>query len=1501
MRSHEPLFGFTLNSRIRARFWVTAALTSALLLVGMVLNGTAAASYFFNPTLSLTGDCSTSSFDPVADPGCSPPEGERPQSGFTRPGGVAVDAYGNRYVASHGTLEGEGGRIDVFSSTGHFITEITDTSGPTTMAVNADGVLYVNEYSYFQSPDPEVPRISRFVPTTYDPQSGIVIYGKPRETVYNSGDLPGKLTGSCGGLAINGSNDHLFYNASGSDIYEFGSAAEGTPVLDVNIGADPETGASLVYGGCALTVDSAHDRIYAAGYPNQSLTAQVVRVFALGGSHELLNTYNGSNTPTKKFVSAHSLGLAVDEASGHLFASDLEAPKKRIYELDGVGGLVDTIEEKLLAVDYTGSIAVDNGAPSPTQGYLFAPGGAGPGHSIAFEPKQVPKPPLVESARPTGITESDTVLRGAINPQGQDTTYRIEYTTQQGFQEEGFAGAVLAREGVLKAASEGIAISAGVTGLTPRTAYRFRVTAHSSDGDDEKQASFTTFGPPDLSSECANDALRSGASAALPDCRAYELVTPGDTNGRSPQGQGLAGILFATRETSPAGDAVSFKVDGGLLPGFEGTGSFTGETYLARRGTDGWGTEATGPNGSEAKAMLAGSHSPDQGYFIWEASGAGSAVLAPEGTDYVRYPDGHSELIGEGSLATEYRVAPRMLGENGEHLIFLAPTKQLEPNAPPDGTAAIYDRAPDGTLRVVSLLPGEATSAARATYLGASLDGAGVAFALSESDAMYLRRDDRETFDGVPQARSGRQLTCTNNGSLAGGALSYEWLLDGAPIPGATASTYTPQSSQAGSLIQCVALAANAEGGAIDASPPLLLDKAHPGGAPPRPPARGLPRLPSAATVGQTLQCQTGPWGAAPSFSYQWYRNGTPISGASSSTYQTQAADNHTQLQCEVAGQANGTTAIAFTVLVEVNPPTPPFKLESPAISNLTHPKAAPIAGDQLSCSEGEWGNGPTISYQWLRSGAPIAGEAAATHTVVAADEGVALQCEVSAVNAFGTARAASAAVGVVPLLATELPSGEVVFEGRFAIGSMLKCEPRIWKNSPTFSYQWLRNGAPIAGATEDSYQLSAADREKVIQCALTATGAKGVVLALGGRYVNEKPKPHLPVQGQRTTFEGISEGGSRLFYLLDGDLFAFDSTSGETIPFSESGDATVVNISADGSAAYFLSPTVQASTNPNGAVAQPGGQNLYLSREGQVSFLGTVTELDVKGKSGVNVPVGLGRWDIALQNGGSSLASVPARSSANGSALLFESRAKLTEYDSEGHGEVYRYDAAAETLSCLSCSPTQAPPSGDGRLQATLQSFADPEPLTNNDLTENLTADGKRAFFESDDPLVLADTDGLADVYEWEEEGVGSCHTQEGCVYLISSGHSVHPNYIYAVSAGGRDVFIRSADLLVPARDAASTPSIYDARVEGGFPDPAGANGECLGEACQPAAVPPNDPTPASSSFEGSGNVAQEAKGKKKARCPKGKRALHSRGKTRCAPVHKKHKANAKQGRAHR
>ena len=75
---------------------------------------------------------------------------------------------------------------------------------------------------------------------------------------------------------------------------------------------------------------------------------------------------------------------------------------------------------------------------------------------------------------------------------------------------------------------------------------------------------------------------------------------------------------------------------------------------------------------------------------------------------------------------------------------------------------------------------------------------------------------------------------------------------------------------------------------------------------------------------------------------------------------------------------------------------------------------------------------------------------------------------------------------------------------GTATVGSLLSCSSGSWTGEPElalsvgwpltspFSYQWLRDGAPIAGATSPAYIVQAADVGHALVCEVTATNVAG-------------------------------------------------------------------------------------------------------------------------------------------------------------------------------------------------------------------------------------------------------------------------------------------------------------------------------------------------------------------------------------------------------------------------
>jgi hypothetical protein len=202
---------------------------------------------------------------------------------------------------------------------------------------------------------------------------------------------------------------------------------------------------------------------------------------------------------------------------------------------------------------------------------------------------------------------------------------------------------------------------------------------------------------------------------------------------------------------------------------------------------------------------------------------------------------------------------------------------------------------------------------------------------------------------------------------------------------------------------------------------------------------------------------------------------------------------------------------------------------------------------------------------------------------------------------------------------------------------------------------------------------------------------------------------------------------------------------------------------------------------------------------------------------------------------------------------------------------EVYLYDADSGELTCASCRPSGARPSGGQRIVYGANEYAVASPIAAAWITpwnmeyygqRALSDDGDRLYFNSYDALLPQDTNGKQDVYQWEAQGSGTCEKAGGCLSLISSGKSPEKSEFFDASASGDDVFIRTLSSLLPQDNGLV--DVYDARVNGGFPQPTKI-AACEGEACQSTPPGLNDPTPASSAYKGPGNVVEKPARKKK------------------------------------
>jgi hypothetical protein len=379
----------------------------------------------------------------------------------------------------------------------------------------------------------------------------------------------------------------------------------------------------------------------------------------------------------------------------------------------------------------------------------------------------------------------------------------------------------------------------------------------------------------------------------------------------------------------------------------------------------------------------------------------------------------------------------------------------------------------------------------------------------------------------------------------------------------------------------------------------------------------------------------------------------------------------------------------------------------------------------------------------------------------------------------------------------------------------------------------------------------------------------------------------------------GADSEDTKIFYTEGGpgseDLYEYTlpagQVKGQAVALTHGGEVQgVAQIAEDGSYVYFVAKGAlkdehgETLKNISGVEPESGEDNLYVSREGALAFVATLSADDAP-----DWEEGPGDNLAVLSPGGTRLAFVSDRSLTgydNQPAHAGECEGETTsalEGDEDGKcREIYVYDAASGALTCASCNPTGARPVGGVRLSPGRNVRA-----TSNYRPRALLEDGA-LFFESADALVPGAPGGTLQVYE----SVG------GHIYAISHPDGQGSSYFVDASPSGQDVFFATAEKLVP-QDRGEAIVVYDARVDGGFPVTSAPLACEDSASCQPFATPGPAAfgSPATASLTTPENLAPPAPvvvkktTTKKVKCAKGKKL--SKGK--CVKKSKSKKAKAK------
>ena len=1131
-------------------------------------------------------------------------------------------------------------------------------------------------------------------------------------------------------------------------------------------------------------------------------------------------------------------------------------------------------------------------------------------------------PPTITETTFSAVSTSSATLEATIDPGERATSYHFEYGTSDC--ESSPCTRAPADDAVITKPQPGdpvpVAVSFHLAGLDPDTTYHFRALATNNElakGTYIKgpEATFTTHALPPTFGPCPNDAFRSGLpSATLPDCRAYEQATPLNKNA------GEATSVPWLQAAADDGNAVTFLSDAGF-PDAEGAQDMP--LFLATRGQNGWSSQGVLPSGTLAHhdARILGwlpgleevfSLARNQGappitsFLSRPGVGPGTKTIAafsPK-TSYAyadSSADGRLVLFEEVSDATGKSTLwlwDRSAGTKTEVSVM---NDGVSPPAPGGAFAGPYDWVYRTNARSLSKGGSNRTYYTHDSNV-LSDDGSALFFTASETGQLYLRKNLAEALSPVDSEGDciDPELACTIQVSKS-----------------RKTNGKGPDDTDAAGTRPAVFHTASADGRYVFfTSSEKLTNDANTGPEPEAPtigsvdlssePPAVIPDFLPARASGLAIDDQYIYWAdpvaatiGRAELDGDDLRPGFIVTGPGSPQY-VAVDDTHIYWSNRAEGEEP-----------EESPPTSSIPTRSEGTIGRADIDGDPasVEPDFITGASDPQGIALSDEYIYWANAAMLRKPA---DTAISRAELDGANVERRFLHTPFNGRPRSVAVDADHIYWTEHlrqtgGDGAMVWRADLSDGSnkLSLYEGREFPppdETPQF--------ANLQGLTVTSSHLYWVRRatKTIARANLDLTGVDRELISAEG------------------SLEGIAVDDQRLFFSANGnslpnpgnDLYRYDSDTDQLAditadPLTENGAEVraLLGVSDDGSRVYFAAKGVlTGDPNFRGETAEPGdcaaageGENgacnVYLLEGNQIRFIARLPTDTIERN-----------WAPTPAPG---LPSKTSRITPEGRYLLFTSSRQLTDYDNAGLPVIYRYDAAIDSLLCVSCNPSGERPStyrlGGGivrlgpSLSGTLRPSAEVPGPSGSFLSKALSTDGSRVFFQATDGLVGNDIDGLdgcpvvgsfdqkfpscLDVYQWQAPDTATCTDPSGCLYLLSPGDDDSPSFFAGASASGDDAFIFTRAQLVGS-DRDQLRDVYDLRVGGGlasqYPVPpviCDAADSCkLGPT-----APPETPSPGTAGFQGAADPLPKrkkcGKGKvrKKGKCVKKKAKRHRQG----------------------
>ncbi|MGD1030700.1 MAG: immunoglobulin domain-containing protein [Opitutaceae bacterium] len=424
---------------------------------------------------------------------------------------------------------------------------------------------------------------------------------------------------------------------------------------------------------------------------------------------------------------------------------------------------------------------------------------------------------------------------------------------------------------------------------------------------------------------------------------------------------------------------------------------------------------------------------------------------------------------------------------------------------------------------------------------------------------------------------AGETIAYGGNASLGVSAagspnLSYQWYFNGTAIPYQTSEWYDISSATSANAGSYTVTVSNGLGSVTSNAAIVTVAAAIAPYITSQPAGQTLPD-------GNYIDLYVNASGS-PNLSYQWYLNGTAISGATNNSYSSGTGATPANSGSYSVTVTNGIgSATSSPAVVTILPAVAPTITEQPASQIVS----SGVADAELSVG---FTGSPPLTYQWYLNGTAIPDSDSEWYYIDPLTEANAGSYTVTITNSVGSATSNAATLTLVtaPTI-TAQPQNQTVSAGLTAAFSVAA------SGGPAIEYKWLFNGSPISdgngisGSTTSTLTIAnAASSDSGNYSVVVATAVGSVtsgsatltVIGVSGSppVFSLEPQNQQVTPGASATFSALASGSPSPAYqwTFNGQAISGATNSYYTIASAQLANAGSYAVTATNALGSILS-----------------------------------------------------------------------------------------------------------------------------------------------------------------------------------------------------------------------------------------------------------------------------------------------------------------------------------------